>query len=73
MASVVRQTAGGQALGRLPHCLSGAVMPAIVFLLFFLSPVAFGAEARVEVPLADSPSFGPANAPVTIIEFIDFQ
>jgi hypothetical protein len=48
-------------------------MPAIVFLLFFLSPVAFGAEARVEVPLADSPSFGPANAPVTIIEFIDFQ
>ena len=27
----------------------------------------------VEVPLGDSPVRGPANAPVTMIEFIDFQ
>lgn len=28
---------------------------------------------RTEVPIGDSPTFGPENAPVTIIEFIDFQ
>jgi hypothetical protein len=28
---------------------------------------------RTEVPIGDSPSMGPTDAPVTIIEFIDFQ
>jgi hypothetical protein len=28
---------------------------------------------RTEVPIGDSPTQGPADAPVTIIEFIDFQ
>ena len=28
---------------------------------------------RIEVPAGDSPAMGPADAPVTIIEFIDFQ
>ena len=35
-------------------------------------PVLAAAE-RVEVPLGDSPALGPENAPVTMIEFIDFQ
>ena len=30
-------------------------------------------EKRFTVPMADSPVLGPANAPVTIIEFLDFQ
>jgi hypothetical protein len=30
-------------------------------------------EKRVSVPLDDSPAIGPANAPVTIVEFLDFQ
>lgn len=30
-------------------------------------------EKRFTIPLGDSPSLGPAEAPVTIIEFIDFQ
>ena len=30
-------------------------------------------EKRTDVPIGDSPSMGPADAPVTIIEFIDFQ
>ncbi len=31
------------------------------------------AENRIEVPLADSPVLGPPDAPITLIEFIDFQ
>lgn len=30
-------------------------------------------EKRYSVPILDSPSIGPANAPVTIIEFLDYQ
>jgi len=43
-----------------------------VLLLLFLS-VASAADKRVTVPLGDSPSMGPENAPVAIVEFIDFQ
>jgi len=32
-----------------------------------------GAARRVEIPLANSPTRGPADAPVTIVEFLDFQ
>jgi protein-disulfide isomerase len=35
--------------------------------------LAFSTEKRVAVPIGDSPSIGPENAPVTIVEFIDFQ
>jgi hypothetical protein len=38
-----------------------------------LSGMVYAAEKRVDVPIGDSPSQGPADAPVTIIEFIDFQ
>ena len=31
------------------------------------------AEQRFIIPIEDSPSYGPKNAPVTVIEFIDFQ
>jgi hypothetical protein len=34
---------------------------------------AWGAEVRYVVPAGDSPSIGPANAPVTIVEFLDYQ
>jgi hypothetical protein len=43
---------------------------AFVLLLF---GVAQAEVKRTEVPIGDSPSMGPADAPVTIIEFIDFQ
>jgi len=34
---------------------------------------AVAADIRYAVPAGDSPSIGPANAPVTIIEFLDYQ
>lgn len=43
---------------------------ALVLLLFGM---AHAEVKRFEVPVGDSPSMGPADAPVTIIEFIDFQ
>jgi uncharacterized protein involved in high-affinity Fe2+ transport len=42
----------------------------IVLLLF---GVAQAEEQPTEIPIGDSPSMGPVDAPVTIIEFIDFQ
>jgi hypothetical protein len=41
--------------------------------ILLLFSVAHAAEKRTDVPVGDSPFFGPADAPVTIIEFIDFQ
>jgi hypothetical protein len=32
-----------------------------------------GEEKRYQIPLENSPSFGPADAPVTVVEFLDFQ
>jgi hypothetical protein len=43
-----------------------------MFLLLFLTLTA-AADKRITVPLGDSPSMGPEDAPVTIVEFIDFQ
>jgi hypothetical protein len=42
-------------------------------LLFLLACSAAADEKRYSVPIGDSPSMGPENAPVTIIEFLDFQ
>ena len=42
--------------------------------LALLAAVPAGAaDVRYTVPAGDSPSIGPANAPVTIVEFVDYE
>lgn len=42
--------------------------------LTFLAAVPAGAaDVRYSVPVGGSPTIGPANAPVTIVEFLDYQ
>jgi hypothetical protein len=45
----------------------------LVTVFFFLAVSAAAEEKRYPVPLGDSPTIGPPDAPVTIIEFLDFQ
>lgn len=53
----------------------GATMKKLLLfvILFFAASVSFAQDKRYDVPVGDSPMLGPANAPVTIIEFLDFQ
>ena len=50
-------------------------MKKIMFLLCFMmiASVLHAEEKRFSVPIGDSPVLGPPEAPVTIIEFLDFQ
>jgi hypothetical protein len=48
-------------------------MAATISLLLLVSAPVLAADKRTNVPIGNSPSLGPENAPVTIIEFIDFQ
>jgi len=44
-----------------------------ILLVLVFSSLAIAAEKRYDVPLGNSPQLGPGDAPLTIIEFLDFQ
>jgi hypothetical protein len=48
------------------------LLSAFLFVLFLSSP-ALAAEQRYTIPIDNLPYLGPADAPITIIEFLDFQ
>jgi len=53
---------------------TNACRPALWVALALLAAVPAGAnDVRYAVPAGDSPSIGPTNAPVTIVEFVDYQ
>ncbi|MCE5313290.1 MAG: hypothetical protein LLF86_09095 [Nitrospiraceae bacterium] len=45
----------------------------VVIAIFCMASYAHCEEQRYSVPIEDSPFYGPANAAVTIIEFLDYQ
>jgi len=50
--------------------MKNTLMCLCILLLF---GVAQASDKRTDVPVGDSPTLGPDDAPITIIEFIDFQ
>jgi hypothetical protein len=45
----------------------------VILAVILASSLGYGEEKRVSVSIGDSPTAGPADAPMTIIEFLDFQ
>jgi len=45
----------------------------VICMSVFLFNHASAEVKRIAIPLEGSPSFGPQNAPVTLVEFIDYQ
>jgi hypothetical protein len=46
---------------------------ALFIAMVLVASLAFADEKRFSVPLDDSPAMGSPDAPVTIVEFLDFQ
>jgi hypothetical protein len=45
---------------------------AFFFVFLLISCATTASQQRITVPIDDAPQRGPANAPVTIIEFLDY-
>ena len=48
-------------------------LSALMFATLLFAVPAGAAEVRYAVPPGDSPGIGPPNAPVTVVEFLDYQ
>jgi hypothetical protein len=44
-----------------------------ILLVLVFSSLSIAAEKRYDISLGNSPQLGPKDAPITIIEFLDFQ
>jgi hypothetical protein len=44
-----------------------------IILVLIISSLAIAAEKRYDIRIENNPYLGPADAPITIIEFLDFQ
>jgi len=51
----------------------GPMKNALAISFIFLAWALIFASDRYNVPIENSPQKGPKNAPITIIEFLDFQ
>lgn len=49
------------------------LLSALTVLTLHFAVPAGAAEVRYAVPPGDSPGIGPSNAPVTVVEFLDYQ
>ena len=45
----------------------------IVFIVVLFCPSVIAGTQRFNVPIEGSPSLGPDNAPVVMVEFLDYQ
>lgn len=45
----------------------------LFIIVSFNSSLGYSAEKRYSIPIDNCPILGPADAPITIIEFLDFQ
>ena len=50
------------------------IVPASMAVVFLMAAIAFAAsETRHKIPLDGSPAIGPPDAPLALVEFIDYQ
>lgn len=63
----------GIAPAPLRHSRLSVSVPLWLCVFFLSASLSLAGEKRYVVPLDNSPIYGPADAPVTIFEFLDYQ
>ena len=53
--------------------INGLIVVLTITIFSLLPCIAFGQNERYDIPLDNCVFMGPADAPITIFEFLDFQ